>query len=358
MNPRDPALPFQCEHIPAPNADAELLCRTRLNVLTKPAGSLGVLEELAVRLAGIRGFPPTVNRPAVLIFAGDHGVTDEGVSAFPKAVTPQMVANFLSGGAAINVFSKLAGANVTIIDAGVDADLSNLAGLVHRKVRRGTRNMVLEDAMTRAEASAAIALGREQAALAIERGAEILCLGEMGIGNTTSAAALVSALLPMDVLESVGRGTGVDDAGLERKRSAVKRALARHGENTDQSAERALGTLCAVGGLEIAALCGAFFAAAARRTPVLVDGYIVSSAALCALRLNPAVAPYLFFAHRSTERGHAHLLAGLGVRPLLECDLRLGEGTGAVLALPLLKAACTVLTEMATFTSAGVANKA
>ena len=360
-NPRPGSYTF--EQIPSTDKQAEAACQRRLDQLTKPPGSLGLLETLALRLAGIQGFAPHVNAPAVLVFAADHGVTDEGVSAYPKAVTAQMVANFLSGGAAINVLAKLAQARVTVVDVGVDADLTHLRGLVHGKIRRGTRNMARENAMTREEVLAALDTGRIQACEAISRGADILCLGEMGIGNTTAAAALVSCLLPLDVSASVGRGTGIDDAGYERKCAAVGKALQRQSQASAQSHSLALAprdavldVLQALGGLEIAALCGACLGAAARRIPVLVDGYIVSSAALCAIRLDPAVLPYLIFAHRSVEPGHTHLLKKLGVRPLLECGLRLGEGTGAVLALPLVKAACAILTEMATFKSAGVSN--
>ncbi|HYG74263.1 MAG TPA: nicotinate-nucleotide--dimethylbenzimidazole phosphoribosyltransferase [Planctomycetota bacterium] len=357
--------------IPPLDHQAITACQKHLDSLTKPAGSLGRIEELALRLSGIRGFPPAVNKAHVLVFAGDHGVTAEGVSAFPKEVTPQMVLNFLNGGAAINVLAKQAYALVTVIDVGVDAEISppqrgpasvlgwNGASFVKAKVRRGTRNFVREDAMTPEETQRALAAGQSQAQSVIERGAEILILGEMGIGNTTSAAALVSALLPLEPRLAVGRGTGVDESGMKRKLAAVSAGLARAKFSSAEvpSPERALQALSALGGLEIAAMTGAILAAATLRTPVLIDGYISSSAALCAVRLQPAVLPYLFFSHKSAESGHSHLLEKLDTRPLLELDLRLGEGTGAVLALPLLRAACAIVREMATFDSAGVAKK-
>jgi nicotinate-nucleotide--dimethylbenzimidazole phosphoribosyltransferase len=342
---------FQVPTIPALDLHARAACQRRLDSLTKPAGSLGVLEDLALRLAAIRGFPPRVDHVEVLVFAGDHGVTDEGVSAFPKAVTAQMVLNFARGGAAINVFARQCQASVTVIDVGVDAELPPTPGLIIDKVRRGTRNLLREDAMTSAECSLALAAGARRCAERIDAGAQLLCFGEMGIGNTTAAAALICALLPQSPAECVGRGTGVDDATHARKISVVERALAR------VKTQSPLSVLASVGGLEIAAITGAMLHAASRRAPVLVDGFIASSAALCAIRAAPEAAPFLIFSHRSAEKGHVRVLEVLKQRPLLDLDLRLGEGTGAVLAVPLLRTACAMVAEMAMFDSAGVAGK-
>jgi len=353
------------------NSAAIAQCQKRLNSLTKPPGSLGRIEELALRLSGMNGFPPAADKAHVLIFAADHGVTAEGVSAFPKEVTAQMVLNFLNGGAAINVFSRLAYALMTVVDVGVDADIEvpsrGPAGVlascgalyVNAKVRRGTRNFVREDAMTRTETLRAMEAGRTEADVVIRRGSQVLCLGEMGIGNTSAAAALVAALLPLDVKLAVGRGAGVDESGYNRKLAAVSAGLQRAGFSApkEATAESAFSALAALGGLEIAAMTGAMLTAAASRIPVLVDGYISSSAALVAARLQPEVLPYLIFSHQSSECGHAHLLEKLDARSLLSLDLRLGEGTGAVLALPMLRSACAILTQMATFQAAGVSGK-
>jgi nicotinate-nucleotide--dimethylbenzimidazole phosphoribosyltransferase len=345
---------FQVPPIPALDLDAQADCQRRLNSLTKPAGSLGMLEELALRLSAIRGFPPKAEQIEVLVFAADHGVAEEGVSAFPKAVTAQMVTNFATGGAAINVFTRQCNGTVTVVDVGVDAEFQPQAGLIIDKVCRGTANLTHEDAMSATDCHRAMAIGARHCAARIDAGADVVCFGEMGIANTTAAAALICALLPMAPQDCVGRGTGVDDATHVRKIAVVEQALARVRVKNNSSAFE---ILAALGGLEIAAIAGGMLQAALRKTPVLVDGFIASSAALCAIRMAPGVALYLIFSHRSAERGHARLLEGLGQRALLQLDLRLGEGTGAVLAVPLLRAACAMVREMATFESAGVSEK-
>lgn len=324
--------------------------RVRLDSLTKPLGSLGRLEELAVQLAGITGeVSPAVAPAAVMVMAGDHGVTVEGVSAYPSEVTPQMVLNFLHGGAAINALSGIADARVVVVDVGVAAEM-NHPGLTVRKIRPGTGNICLEPAMTRQEAEQAICCGIDLAEAEAARGTRIIALGEMGIGNTTPSAAILAALSGHDPERVVGRGTGVDDSGLQRKADAVRRALARH----TPDAHDPIGVLSAVGGLEIGALAGVILGAAARRLPVVLDGFITGAAALIAAGLAPQVRPYLIAAHRSPEPGHSLVLELLGRKPLLELDLRLGEGSGAALALPILQAVHRVMTEMATFGEAGV----
>lgn len=342
--------------LPVLNAAAANACRAHLDRLTKPQGSLGRLEELAARLAAIRGFPPALEKPHALVFAADHGVTEEGVSAYPRAVTAQMVLNFLRGGAAINVLARLHGAAMTVVDVGVDADFEAAVpvnGVAFRaaKVRRGSRNLCRENAMTAVELEAALQAGANAANAAIDAGADCICVGEMGIGNTTSASALTAALLNLPAEQLCGRGTGVDDAGYSRKKKTVAQAVERFRANGLTNAAE---TFAALGGLELAGIAGACAMSAQRGVPVLVDGFIASSAALVAERMWPGLKHFLFFAHQSAEPGHQHILQALDERPLLELSLRLGEGTGAVLAIPLLRAACAILKEMATFDSAGV----
>lgn len=319
--------------------------------LTKPPGSLGRLEELSIRLAAMTGsLRPPLARPVVFTLAADHGVAREGVSAYPREVTGQMVANFLAGGAAVNVLSRQVGARVVVADLGVDAELPPHPLLQVRKVRPGTDSITRGPAMAQAEALTAIRHGR--ALLAAEAGdLDVALTGDMGIGNTTAAAALACALTGADPAQIVGRGTGVDDLGLERKRAAVRRAL----EVNRDRLHRPLAALAAVGGLEIAGLVGVILEAASRRIPVLLDGFISGSAALAAVAIAPDARGYLIASHRSSELGHGAILEALGLRPLLDLELRLGEGTGAALAVPLLRAAVAVLDEMATFAEAGVA---
>jgi len=327
----------------------------RQDQLTKPAGSLGRLEELSIKLAGITGrLDPRLKDRVVFTLAADHGVAAEGVSAYPPEVTPQMVLNFLRGGAAINVLAKAAGARVVIADLGVDADLPDHPALRALKVRRGTASITRGPAMTLNEAQTAVEHGRRLVAGEVGRGLDVVLTGDMGIGNTTSAAAVICALTGLDPAEVVGRGTGVDDAGLERKRDAVRRALE---VNASSIAMGPLETLAAVGGLEIAGLVGVILEGASRRLPVVIDGFISGAAAMVSARIAPGVTGYMIASHRSQELGHAAVLKELGLDPLLDLSLRLGEGTGAVLSLFLLDAAVAVLNQMATFDQAGVSQR-
>lgn len=336
--------------IERPDETARKLAADYLDTLTKPPGSLGRLEELACKLAAITGvLRPDLRRRAVIVMAGDHGVTAEGVSAFPAEVTPQMVLNMLAGGAAINVLARQAGAEVVCVDVGVAAELSH-PRLVAAKVRAGTGNIAREAAMTQQEALSAIAAGCDVVDRLHSDGVRLFATGEMGIGNTTPSAALLAALTGVPVADAVGRGTGIDEQGLARKREVVQRALALH----RPAAADPLALLAAVGGLEIAGLVGVVLAAASRRCPVIIDGFISTVAALVAVRLCPEAAEYLIASHRSQEPGHTAALAALGLQPALELDMRLGEGTGAALAIHLIDAASLIMAEMATFTSAGV----
>ncbi|WP_433307379.1 nicotinate-nucleotide--dimethylbenzimidazole phosphoribosyltransferase [Actinoplanes sp. CA-030573] len=323
--------------------------------LTKPAGSLGDLEELSVRLAGLFGAcPPPLPEPAaVAVFAGDHGVHAQGVSPWPQEVTAQMVANFLAGGAVVNAFARQAGARVTVVDVGVANPLPVAAGLVDANVRRGTRDMTVEPALTRDEARAAVEVGVKVAERLIAEGAMCLLTGDMGIANTTPAATLIAAFTGSPAAAVTGRGTGIDDATHAHKVSVVESALAKHA-----AAEKdPLGVLAAVGGLEHAAIAGFILAAAAHRIPVIVDGVIAASGALAAAAFAPDAVAAMVAGHRSAEPGATVALAHLGLTPLLDLGMRLGEGSGAVLALPVVASAVRVLHEVATFDSAGVSEK-
>jgi nicotinate-nucleotide--dimethylbenzimidazole phosphoribosyltransferase len=335
-----------------PDAAAAAAAAERQGQLTKPPGSLGFLEDLSVRLAGIAGeCPPPVPEPAaVAVFAGDHGVHAQGVTPWPQEVTAQMVANFLAGGAVVNVIAAQAGAEVCVVDVGVAADLPPAPGLLARKVRRGTADMTQEPAMSLEEARRAVETGIEIARDLVTAGNRGLLTGDMGIANTTASAALVSVFAGVDPVEATGRGTGVDDQTWARKVDVVRRALDRHRPDPADP----LAVLAAVGGLEHAALTGFLLGAAALRVPVVLDGVIAGAAALAAAALCPDATAYLIAGHRSTEPGASRALAALGLRPVLELDLRLGEGSGAVLALPVVQAAARVLRDVATFDSAGV----
>ncbi len=318
---------------------------------TKPQGALGQLEALALQLGCIQRNDKIVfNAPQMVVFAGDHGITAEGVSAFPQAVTQQMVANMLSGGAAVNVFARQHGFAVTVVDAGVAADLpahpQPHAQFINRKIAPGTCNSATQPAMTASQASAAL-----QAGMDVVRSlpGNVLALGEMGIGNTSSAALIFALLSGQSVAAVAGRGTGVDDAQMQTKLAALGKAAALHG-----SAKSPLEVLAAVGGFEIAMMAGAMMQAASQRRVVLVDGFIASAAALVACGLAPAAKDYMVFCHLGAEHGHRALLAHLQVQPLLGLGLRLGEGTGALLAWPLLQSAVLFMAEMASFESAGV----
>lgn len=323
----------------------------RLNSLTKPLGSLGRLEEIAARIVAIREeLRPDCSKKVIFTFAADHGVTEEGVSAYPKAVTRQMLLNFLSGGAAINVLCRQFGIDVAVVDIGVDGDTSELRGLIGNKIARGTRNMASGAAMTAAEMYGALQVGIELANDAAEHGRTLIGTGEMGIGNTTAASAMTAVLTGRPVGDVTGRGTGLDDAGLTHKIQVIERAIAVNRPDPSDPLE----VLQKVGGLEIAGLTGLILACAARRIPIVVDGFISTAAAALACALQPRVKNFLFAAHRSSEPGHDALLKFIGQSPLLDLDMRLGEGTGAALSMALIESATKLLNEMATFSSAGV----
>jgi nicotinate-nucleotide--dimethylbenzimidazole phosphoribosyltransferase len=342
--------------IPALDPKALDRAQARLDSLTKPPGSLGRLEEIARRLATITGADrPRMGRKVIIVMAADHGVTAEGVSAYPQEVTPQMVLNFRRGGAAINVLARHAGARLVVVDIGVKGDCGqpdNDCFLV-RKIAPGTRNFAREAAMTREQAVGALATGVEIVEAEIARGAELVATGDMGIGNTTASSAIVAAITGRDPAEVTGRGTGINDDAHRKKIEVIRRALAFH----KPDAQSALDVLAKVGGLEIAGLAGVILGAAAARKPVVLDGFISGAAALIAAGLSPRVTQFCFAAHRSVEVGHRATLEKLGLEPLVDFDLRLGEGTGAALAMHLIEAAARIYNEMATFAEAGVSEK-
>ncbi|MCL4183162.1 MAG: nicotinate-nucleotide--dimethylbenzimidazole phosphoribosyltransferase [Burkholderiaceae bacterium] len=336
----------------APIADPELHARLqhRIDRKTKPTGALGRIERLALQLGLIlRSETPVLHAPQVLVFAADHGLAAQGVSAYPQEVTWQMVENMLAGGAAISVFARQMGLALTLVDAGVAHDLAPRAGLVSRKIARGTQDASLGPAMSAAQCRDAIEAGRE-----IVHGVpgNALLFGEMGIANTSSAALLLARLAGVPLADAVGRGTGLDDAGIAHKQAVLERALARHPDATSP-----LDALAAFGGFEIAMMVGAMLQAAHERRVIVVDGFIVGAAQLVACTLAPALHDYCVFAHHGAERGHAALLRTLRAEPLLALELRLGEGTGATLAWPLIDAAARMLGEMASFESAGVSDR-
>jgi nicotinate-nucleotide--dimethylbenzimidazole phosphoribosyltransferase len=332
--------------------DAIAAARALQARLTKPPGSLGLLEELGVRLAGLAGAcpPPRLEPAALAIFAGDHGVHAQGVSPWPQEVTAQMVGNFLAGGAVVNAFARQVGAMVAVVDVGVAAPLDPAPGLVQAKVRAGTADMVNEPALAREDVTAAIDVGIQVADRLVADGARVLLTGDMGIANTTPAAALIAAFTGADVGVVTGYGTGIDSETHRHKVSVIRAALARHAPDPRD----AIGVLAAVGGLEHAALAGFILAGAARRVPVILDGVIAVSAALAAVALAPDAVGAMVAGHRSAEPGAEVALRHLGLDPLIDLGMRLGEGTGAALALPVAAAAVRVLHEVATFDSAGV----
>jgi nicotinate-nucleotide--dimethylbenzimidazole phosphoribosyltransferase len=343
------------EQIPPLDEAAMRSARLRQDTLTKPRGSLGRLEELSIQLAGMTASPfPSVERKAVIVMAADHGVALEGVSAYPAEVTPQMVLNFLRGGAAINVLARQAEARVVVVDMGVAADIADMSGkLIRRKIGFGTANLAKGPAMRREQAQESIQSGIEIAEAEIARGVDILATGDMGIGNTTASAAIACALMNQTPENIAGRGTGVDDDGLKRKIEVIARSL----EVNRPDGNDALDVLAKVGGFEIGGLVGVILASAANRKPMVVDGFISTAAAMLAVSLAPAARDYMIAAHVSQERGHKLMLEWLGLNPLLDMNLRLGEGTGAVLAFPLIEASARILCEMATFDEAGVSDK-
>ena len=328
--------------------------RARQDTLTKPRGSLGRLEELSIQLAGMKADPlPSVERKAVIVMAADHGVAREGVSAYPSDVTAQMVLNFVRGGAAINVLAHQARARVTVVDIGVTADFEPMPGLVRRKVMCGTRNMAQGPAMRREEAEQALQVGVDVLNEEAVQGLDLVATGDMGIGNTTPSSAIAAVLTGLPVAQVVGRGTGIDDHGLERKINVIEQALA---VNRPEPGD-VLDVLHKVGGLEIAGLAGVMIAAASRRIPIVVDGFISTASAMIAVGLAPGVREYLISSHRSVEIGHQAMLKHLNLKPLLDLNLRLGEGTGSALAFHLIEASTRILREMATFDEAGVSDK-
>ena len=344
--------------IAPPDAAAMTAARERQDRMTKPRGSLGVLEEVSVRLAGLAGScPAPLPEPAcVAIFAADHGVHAQGVSPWPQEVTAQMVANFLAGGAVVNAFAAQAGAEVTVVDVGVAAPLDPVPGLLPRKIAPGTADFTEGPAMTRDQAAAALTVGIEIARDLVAAGNRCLVTGDMGIANTTASAALICAFTGADPAAATGRGTGIDAATYARKVNVVCRGLARHHAVVSDPADP-VGVLAAFGGFEHAALAGFILGAAALRVPVILDGVISGAAALAAAALAPDVTAACFAGHRSAEPGHAIALSHLGLSPLVDLGLRLGEGTGALLALPLVQSAARALRDVATFDSAGVAEK-
>lgn len=327
--------------------------RHKIDTKTKPPGSLGRLEALALQIGRVRGtLTPSLNQPHMVVFAGDHGAARAGISAFPPEVTWQMVENFLTGGAAINVFARANGLDLTVVDAGVAHDFGPRDGLLDLKVSpKGTASYLDGPAMTQEQCTIAMMRGATMVADLAARGCEVIGFGEMGIGNTASAALITHCLTSAPLSDCVGRGTGLDDAGLARKRTLLQQALDLWPERSADP----LAVLARYGGFEIAMMTGAMLAAAQQHLLVLVDGFISGAAALTATRLQPAFSDYAVFCHASAEAGHRVQLAALEAEPLVSLDLRLGEGTGAALAWPLVRAACAFLNEMASFESAGVA---
>ena len=343
-------------HLTAPDRTLAAALQHKIDHKTKPVGALGRLEALALQIGLIQHtLTPTLSQPHVLVFAGDHGAARAGVSAYPQDVTWQMVENFLAGGAAINVFSRQLELGLTVVNAGVNHRFAPRPGLIDAAIAPGTHNYLEQPAMSAAERDAALARGRELAHALAANGCNCLGFGEMGIGNTASASLLTHCLLPGDesgLAALVGRGTGLDDAGLARKQALLQQALLRGGRPSDP-----LQALAEYGGFEIAMMAGAMLGAAEQRMTLLIDGFIVSSALLVAHALAPEILAYCVFAHRSQEPGHRLQLAHLGVEALMDLDLRLGEGTGAALALPLVQAAVNFLNDMASFESAGVSTR-
>lgn len=323
----------------------------RLDNLTKPRRSLGRLEEIAARVVAIREEKrPLVSKKEVFVFAGDHDVVSEGVSAYPQEVTGLMVRNLLAGGAGINVLARCASAHVNIIDIGMKEDLQDAEDLIKRNVKRAAGNIARGPAMTREEAEKAIVVGIEMVDRAYDNGTIMIATGEMGIGNTTPSSAVFAALLPAEVIDVTGTGTGLDEKGLKHKVAVIEQILKTNRKSLDDP----ISVLSAVGGLEIAGICGLCLGGAARRMIVVVDGFISSAGALVAMRMNPAVRDYLFFSHQSSEKGHQTFFEKERLRPILNLDLRLGEGTGAALAMQIIENAIKIYNEMATFQEVGI----
>ncbi len=327
--------------------------QARIDTKTKPLGALGGLERLALQIGLVQQtLSPALYKPTMLIFAADHGIAKSGVSPFPQEVTRQMVLNFLNGGAAINVFARQNGMVVRVVDAGVNHDFGDISDLIYAKIGFGTRNFLETPAMSMEQCETAVDKGAALGAQEVVNGSNVIGFGEMGIGNTSSAAILTSKLCHLPLAQCVGRGTGLDDIGLQKKRELLSQAVARH-----EVGDGPMSVLATFGGFEIAMMAGAMLGAAEKRALLLIDGYIATSALLVAAKLQPAILDYCVFTHKSGEPGHAMQLASLGVEPLLSLEMRLGEGTGAALAYPLVQAAVNFLNEMASFESAGVSER-
>lgn len=336
------------------NSEYIALAQARLDSLTKPKGSLGRLEDFARRIVAItENAKPRLDKKAVFVFASDHGVVEERISAYPKEVTREMVYNFLRGGAGINTLSRHAGADVFVIDIGVDWDFEGTEGLIIRKVKRGTRNFVKDRSMTADEAANCIEVGIELAEDKIKKGYNFIAVGDMGIGNTTSSAAVMCAFTGLHPKEVVGHGTGIDDETWSRKAGVVDNALALHNPDSNST----LDILSKVGGFEIGGIAGVILGAASKRIPVVVDGFVSTAGATVALGLSPNVKDYIFFSHMSAEGGHGLVLKRLGIEPIINLDMRLGEGTGAVIGMFIIEAGVKAYNEMATFEEAMVSRK-
>jgi len=345
-------IPWLTAPVAIPDEKSRQAAQARQKTLTKPPGALGQLERIAIRLAALQGTAtPNVEQVHITVFAADHGIAAEGVSAFPQEVTVQMVYNILDGGAAINVLARHIKSEICVVDIGVDGDLEHLA-LINKKVKHGTNNITKGQAMTPTEVTKALEIGIEQAEKAKADNISILATGEMGIGNTTSASALFAELLPCKVEDITGRGTGINDDQLQHKISVIKKSLNVNKNNFSTPLE----TLAAIGGLEIAGIAGLIIGAAANRIPAVIDGFISSAAALVACRMNPIIKDYLFYSHLSAEKGHKTFYELFNAEPTIDLGMRLGEGTGAALTISLIEAAVKIYNEMATFESAGVSN--
>lgn len=335
------------------NSNAMRKAKQRQDSLTKPQSSLGLLEDISIQLAGVTGnHLPKLDKKTIIVMAGDHGVAEEGVSAFPQEVTPQMVYNILAGGAGINALAKHVGAEVKVVDIGVAADLE-VSGCIDKKIKHGTDNMTKGPAMSRDEAISAIETGIEVAEISIQEGSTIIGTGDMGIANTTPSSAILYTLTDTSIDDAVGRGTGITNESLENKKNVIKKAV----EVNNPDKKDPLDVLSKVGGLEIAGLAGVILACAANRVPVVIDGFISGAAALIASRISPKSVNYMIASHVSVEPGHKIILSEIGLSPMLFMNMRLGEGTGAALAINIIDGACKIINEMATFESAGVSNK-
>lgn len=342
------------EKIAEINYDLMEKTQCRLDSLTKPQGSLGRLEELAKHIVGITGKEnPTLKNKVIFTLAGDHGVVEEGVSAYPKEVTPQMVYNFLRGGAAINVLANHIGARVVVVDMGISADLESATGLIIKKINYGTKNIAKGPAMTREEAVRSIEVGIKIFEDEFREGTDIIGTGDMGIGNTTSSSAIAAVFTASSVDGVTGRGTGINNDTLKNKIEVIKRALLLNRPDPGDSID----VLSKVGGFEIGGLAGIMLGAASKRVPIVIDGFISGAGALIAYHLDPKVKDYIIASHCSVERGHRIILDYLGLEPILDLSLRLGEGTGAVLGINIIEAGVKILTQMASFKSAGVSEK-